>query len=135
MFKYIAKRFILNSNEYKFYKFLDSFIDSKYSIVPQVHLDDLVKPNRGLSVKGRLYSLRHINQKSVDFVIFDKHTMRALLAIELDGSSHVTETAIKNDEEKNRILKDAGIVLKRFKDSESLDTLEIEETIKKALNI
>lgn len=115
-FKYFPKRWMMNKNEYKFYKILISFLDFRYVVIPQVHLDDLVNIENK-NKKDRLYSLRHINQKSVDFVICVKNSMHPLLAIELDGYSHEEKIVIEQDKEKERILNEAGIKLKRFENN------------------
>lgn len=124
---------MMNSNEYKFYKLLSLFVDQEHIVIPQVHLDDLVSSSNNLDNKSRLFSLRHVNQKSVDFVIAEKISMRALLAIELDGQSHQTTSSREQDKEKERILKEAGISLKRFENSELNFPERIEVRIKEAL--
>lgn len=118
MFRYFPKQFMMNSNEYKFYKLLNSFVDPKYIVIPQVHLDDLVSSSPYLDNKSRLFSFRHVNQKSVAFIVAEKTSMRALLAIELDGQSHKTSSTREQDAEKERILKEAGISPKRFENSD-----------------
>ncbi len=130
-FNYLPKKFMMNSSEYKFYKILCSFIDGLYSIIPQVHLDELVKPERGLKSR-RIFSFRHINQKSVDFVICDKKSMCPLLAIELDDRSHEREDRKDRDEEVQRILRESNIELLRFKKEQSKE--EIQNQISEKLN-
>lgn len=128
-FRYLPKWFIMNPNEYKFYKHLLSFIDSKYSIVPQVHLDDLVKPVY-TNKKDRLFSLRHINQKSVDFIVCNKYSMHPMFAIEIDGNSHKSEMSIERDTEVESILKEAGIPLLRLKNEYVSNSDKIKTAIK-----
>ena len=129
---YLPKRFIMNRNEYKFFQLLNNAFDNKYSIIPQVHLDKLVKPaSKG---KFRIFSLRHINQKSVDFVICTKNGMRPLLAIELDGASHSQKKSIDRDLEVERILKEANIPLKRFNNNDHFNSAELEKSILEIIN-
>lgn len=124
---YLPKRFIMNHNEYKFFRLLNLALGYKYSIVPQVHLDELVKPFS--TGKSRIFSFRHINQKSVDFVICNKETMHPLLAIELDGASHTKKNSINRDIEVERILDEAGIKLKRFANDNHFSSVELEKQI------
>lgn len=102
----------MSPSEYLFYKQLITATENRYSIIPQVHLDELVKPTE----KGnqRIFSFRHINQKSVDFVICDKQTLSPKLAIELDDRSHKMPDRIERDVEVERILKETGLPLVRL---------------------
>lgn len=126
---------MMNSNEYRFYKLLNSFIDQRYVVIPQVHLDDLVSTAANLDKKSRLFSFRHVNQKSVDFVIAEKVSMTALLAMELDGQSHRETTAIEQDKEKERILIEAKIKLIRFENAKFFNTAEIKQRVETELNL
>jgi very-short-patch-repair endonuclease len=103
----------------------------KYSIIPQVHLDELVKPaDKGNS---RIFSFRHINQKSVDFVICNKKSMHPLLAIELDGDSHKRQDYVERDLEVERILKDAQVPLKRFDNNQNINSVDLEKQIEEII--
>ncbi len=113
-FNYFKKRLIMSTNEYRFYKILDSFVDPKYMIIPQVHLDELIKPSGGVKKTTYLFSFRYINQKSVDFVICEKESMKPLIAIELDDSSHLKEERKNRDEQVNKLLTECHIPLLRF---------------------
>ncbi len=122
----------MNPNEYKFYRILSQFMDPEYLILSQVHLDELVNVLYS-NQEYRLFSLRHIIQKSVDFVICNKITMHPLLAIELDGASHKRNPSLTRDPEVERILTEAKIPLKRFKDSKHLDVVQIEKEVREML--
>ena len=102
-YKYFPKRWIMNRNEHDFYKVLSSLLDSKYVVIPQVHLDELVV-TASVGKKNKLFSFRHIDQKSVDFVVCDKTTLVPLVAIELDGKSHLQQKTKDRDLEVERIL-------------------------------
>ncbi len=117
-YRYLPKRFIMNKNEYRLFKLLsDALANTNYYIVPQVHLDELVRP---FNTADRVYSFRHINQKSVDFVICDKKGMVPLLAIELDGNSHNNLSTQDRDAEVTRILKEIGLKFIRFNNTDLL---------------
>ncbi len=134
-FRYLPKRWMMNKNEYRFYKSINSFLDhDKYSIIPQVHLEDLVNLSYS-NPTSRIFSLRHINQKSVDFVICNRNTMHPLLAIELDGYSHNSQKVKDQDTEKTRILMEARIPLQRFHNYEIFDKQYIEREIDKKLTM
>lgn len=117
----------MNGNEYKFYKKLDSAVGLEYKILPQVHFDELVTPTK---VSGdRIFSFRHINQKSVDFVVCNKTTLVPLVAIELDGKSHLKQMTKDRDVEVERILKEVNLPLLRFDNNNDMDIIGIRERI------
>lgn len=81
-------------------------------VFPQVHLITLLDHKiKGQSWRG---AFRHIDEKSVDFVICDKNYIKPLLAIELDDRTHSYESRMLRDEEVNHILQDAQLPLLRF---------------------
>lgn len=123
----------MNGNEYKFYKKLDSAIGLEYRILPQVHFDELVTPTK---VSGdRIFSFRHINQKSVDFVVCNKTTLVPLMAIELDGKSHLQQKTKDRDLEVERILKEVNLPLLRFDNDDNVSIEDIRDKIDKLLSL
>ena len=127
MYRYLRKRFLMNRNEYKFYKKLESAVGFEYKILPQVHFDELVIPTKGSG--NRIFSFRHINQKSVDFVVCDKITLVPLIAIELDGKSHLQQKTKDRDLEVERILKEVNLPLLRFDNNNDMDIVGIRNRI------
>ncbi len=133
MYSYLRKRFLMNRNEYKFYKKLESAVGLEYKILPQVHFDELVTPTKDSG--KRIFSFRHINQKSIDFVVCDKTTLIPLVAIELDGKSHLQQKTKDNDFEKERILKEVNLPLLRFDNDDDIDIAGIRERIYETVNL
>ncbi len=123
----------MNSEEYKFFKVFKKLFGTGYVIIPQMHLDDLAQPN-DKHQRTRLFSLRHINQKSIDFAFCEELTMSPKIAIEIDGISHSNELTIERDKEVERILKDAQIPLVRFNNGEYGDLNKIREKITKYIS-
>ena len=111
-YPYRAKH-MLTKREYKFYIYLKRAADSSHCLIcPKVGLKDLME----VSVShDYMKYFRLISQKHVDFVICDKE-LNILFAIELDDSSHDTESARRRDKFKNNAFKAAGIPLKRIRD-------------------
>ena len=132
LYHYFPKTFIMNPEEYRFFKVFKELLGVNYIIIPQVHLDDLVKPMSG---RSRIFSFRHINQKSVDFVICNPTSMSPKTAIEIDGISHSNERTKDRDEEVERILREAGLPLIRFKNGDHTDkdliSKKLTETLQK----
>ena len=125
---YGRKNFIMTRAEHECFNVLIEGLGNEYYIFPQIHLDAIVYPKAGH--RNRLYALRHINQKSVDFVICDKAYLRPLLAIELDDSTHDQPDRVARDVIVEAILKNAGIPFYRIKNSSNFDFKKLTEEIK-----
>lgn len=121
-YQYLRKDFILTQSEREFFEVLLASVENKYHVFPQVHLDVIL--NHKVRGQNWFGAFRHIDEKSVDFVICDKVYIKPLLAIELDDKSHEREDRIERDEEVERILNEAGMPLLRFNGGEH----SIEET-------
>lgn len=76
---------------------------------------------------------RHIDEKSVDFVLCNRSNLEPVLAIELDDNSHLRDDRIQRDEEVERILNQAELPLIRFKNHEKFNVDEIRERINQTL--
>ena len=79
---------------------------------PQVHLSALLDHK----VKGQDWRIafRHINGKSVDYVLCDKATLQPVYAIELDDYTHERRDRVARDSEVERMFKVANLPLVRF---------------------
>ncbi len=94
-------------------------LENDYYIFPQIHLPAFID--------GQIFkqnwngAFRHINEKSVDFLLCDRFNLRPLLAIELDDPTHELPNRKKRDVEVERILKTAKFPLLRLK-REDLDS-------------
>ena len=108
-----AARHLLTKREYRFYLLLREVADEYHCIIcPKVGVKDLLAVT---DTKQYMKYFHKIAQKHVDFVICDKD-LYVLFAIELDDSSHDTESARRRDKFKNNAFKAAGIPLKRIRD-------------------
>lgn len=110
--------------EHDFYDRLNNILGNEYHVLPQVHLSKLLDH----TVKGQNWNaaFRHINGKSVDYVVADKKYMSPILAIELDDSTHDAYDRLERDGEVERILGEAGVPLARFRHVDQID----EETMR-----
>ncbi len=130
-YKYQKKDYLLSRAEHQFFDVLVDALGDHYYVFPQIHLITLLDHKiNGQNWRG---AFRHIDEKSVDFVICDKSYIKPLVAIELDDKSHGTENRIERDEEVKRILQDAGVPLLRFENHGSFDKEEIKNRIINAL--
>lgn len=127
-YAYIAKDSPMTSVEVEFFKKLNNVVNERYYVFPQVHLSAILKPN--VSGSDYLYAFRHINGKSVDYVLCDKLTLRPTYAIELDDYTHDNPTRRKRDAEVERIFSEANLPLVRFK-NKNIEESEIIQTLMK----
>jgi len=112
IYSYSAKPLLMTRTEAEFFVRLNRVAEERYFVFPQVHLSALLDHR----VKGQdwRYAFRHINGKSVDFVLCDKRTLRPTYAIELDDKTHEWDDRKERDNEVERIFKEANLPLVRF---------------------
>jgi len=130
-YRYFAKNAIMTERENKFFKQLNEILGNKWFVIPQVHLSALLNHK----VKGQNWkaAFRHINGKSVDYVLLSKETMKPICAIELDDSTHNHKNRVERDAEVERIFAEAKLPLARFKNPEKLSRQDIVNTIVTAI--
>ncbi len=129
-FQYRKKEFLMSPTERSCYEALSAGLGSEYYIFPQIHLDCLLEP----SAYGRehLYAFRHINQKSVDFVLCDR-MFRSVLAIELDDRTHERVDRVRRDSIVSTILRDVGVPLLRIKNQKVFDMQTLTAAVRAAI--
>lgn len=132
-YRYYAKSYIMTSRENECFKILNEIFSSKWFVVPQVHLSVLLD----YRVKGQNLNaaFRHINGKSVDFVLIGKESYKVICAIELDDSTHSKPDRIERDVEIERMFKEAGIPLARISKFESMTKPELAKAITDVINV
>lgn len=109
---YAKKDYFLTRAEVDFFKALEKATENKYYIFPQVSLSDLLLVK---AKKGEYYKYRNkIDRKSVDFILAEKESLKPLLAIELDDSSHSYGKRKERDIFVEKAFKDAGVNLLRI---------------------
>ena len=131
-YRYYAKPYVMTSRENECFKILNEIFSSKWFVVPQVHLSALLD----YKVKGQNWNaaFRHINGKSVDFVLIGKESYKVICVIELDDSTHSKPDRIERDAEIERMFKEARIPLARIGRFESMTKSEIAKIITDAIN-
>ncbi len=132
-YRYQRKDYFMTPAEHKFFDILVALLGDRYYVFPQVHLSTILDNK----VKGQNWrgAFRHIDEKSVDFVICDKAYIKPLLAIELDDSSHERAGRQDRDAEVERIFKEVGLPLLRLANQNQYNKDEIRNQIFQALNI
>ncbi len=127
-YKYNRKNFFLSRAEHECYDALMAAVGQDYFIFAQVHLPTILD-NKVVGQNWR-GAFKHINEKSVDFVLCDKSYIAPKLVIELDDKSHERADRKIRDTEIERILKEAGIPLLRLENRGSFNANELASRIK-----
>lgn len=112
VYSYTAKSLPMTRTEADFFMKLERAVSERYYVFPQVHLSAIL--DHTVIGQDWKYAFRHINGKSVDFVLCDRETLRPFYAIELDDYTHAAKDRIKRDQEVERIFKAAHLPLVRF---------------------
>lgn len=131
-YAYFAKDLIMSRTEADFFMKLNSVVGERYFVFPQVHLSALLNHR----VKGQDWKIafRHINGKSVDYVLCDKLTLQPVYALELDDYTHDRRDRAERDVEVERIFKQAQLPLVRFK-SANVSSAEIIQALTDARSL
>ncbi len=130
-FPYKLKPSLLTDTELNFFGYLAHAVAGELHIFSKVRLADLVEARDDAA--GKLGHFRRISQKHVDFVLCAPNTMRPMLVIELDDSSHESAEAQDRDRVKNAALQAAGLPLLRVPAQQSYDVTEIAQMIRTQL--
>jgi len=110
-FPYRLRDDFLSPAEASFYGVLRSTLGSRMTVCPKVGLSDVffvARPNENRSAFNR------IAQKHVDFLLCDPATMKPLLGIELDDSSHTRADRQTRDEFVEKVFQAADLPLLRI---------------------
>lgn len=130
-YRYEKKRFFMSRPEHECYNALMAAVGKDYYVFPQVHLSVVLNHK----IKGQNWygALRHIDEKSIDFVLCDKNYIEPRLAIELDDRTHEREDRKERDGEVERILSCAELPLLRLENHGQFNSSELSLKIKTAL--
>lgn len=109
-------KYLLTTNEYKFYKSLKPIAD-KYNlqILPKVRIWDIIEVNNGLSKSEKTSAQNRIKSKHFDFVLADNNLYIKCI-IELDDNFHNNTKAKEKDEFKNELCETVNLPIIRCYD-------------------
>ncbi|RME47503.1 MAG: DUF2726 domain-containing protein [Caldilineae bacterium] len=120
----------LSPAEISFYHVLRSVVKNRLTIAMKVRLADIffvAQPNKNLAHYNR------ITRRHVDFLLCEPATMRPLVGIELDDSTHQRKDRRERDEFVNRVFKTAKLPLLRVPVKSAYSTREIAELLQGVL--
>jgi len=126
---YLKKDYLLTEAEKKFYFILSEMLGNDYLIFSKVRMADLLYLPKMSNSKYYHYQNK-IQSKHVDFLICDKESIKPLLAIELDDSSHSELNRIARDMLVDKIFESAKLPILHIKVSGSYDKEKLLNQIK-----
>lgn len=128
-YAYTVKPLLMTQTEAGFFRKLEQAVKERYYVFPQVHMSAILDHH----VKGQdwNYAFRHINGKSVDYVLCDLETLQPTYAIELDDYTHDRADRRDRDKEVERIFEAAHLPLVRFRNKDVTEA-EIVQALTKA---
>lgn len=130
-YQYKRKKRVLTPSEHKLYDALMEALGDRYYVFPQIHLASII--DEKVVGQNWLGAFRHIDEKSVDFVLCDRENCAPKLAIELDDPSHLRADRQERDREVERIFKSADVPLLRLTGKGEFAPGELEENVNGAL--
>lgn len=130
-YPYRKKPAVMTRNEQEFYHALLGAAGGSYDVFGMVRIADLLEVEKGTS-KRQSWQNR-INCKHIDFVLCDRETQEAILAIEVDDRSHERRDRQDRDYFVDRAFDAAGLPLLRVKATRSYSTKELRKAISQEL--
>lgn len=127
-YRYSRKDCIMTNAEHAFFNKLYAATGSDYYLFPQIHLSAIL--DHKVNGQEWRHAFKHINGKSVDYVLCDRESLRPVLAIELDDWSHAKEERIQRDTKVERILADADLPMLRVNDARTVTIEDLSAQIK-----
>ena len=128
---YRGKEYLLTKAEVAFFNVLHPIVEKHMHLFAMVRLADLVYIARGTEKRQSFQN--RVNQKHVDFVLCQKGSLKPVLAIELDDSSHQRPDRQKRDRFLEDVLEQAELPLLRVPVRASYDVAELKRQMKIAL--
>ena len=104
---YQQKESLITSYEKYFYDILEDNFGDKYKIQTQVNLASIVKKVSSSKYQNELF-------RNIDFGIFEKTTLKPLLMIEINDSTHKNSNRYQRDLNVRKILEESNIKLITF---------------------
>lgn len=130
---YQQREEFLSPAELDFFRALEKAVDGQYYIFPKVRLGDLLCVTEGTE-NARAWFAR-IGQKHVDFVLADRESVRPVLIIELDDSSHQRPDRRERDQFVDGALASAGLAILHVPVQQSYSVEELGASINRMAGV
>ncbi len=112
--EYRKKYRVMNNSELALYVNLKKYIGDSHILLSKVRIEDFVEVKKEMFSKKEHWGLRgKIKSRHVDFLICDNMS-KPLLAVELDGKSHLSNNRIERDRFIDELHKKIGLPIVRI---------------------
>lgn len=121
----------LSAAELSFYRVLVMAFDGSHLVCPKVNLADIffvARPNENQSYRNK------IDRKHVDFLLCDPTTMKPIMGVELDDSSHARRDRQDRDEFVDQVFEAAGLPLLRVRAAASYSPQSIADLVRQTIS-
>jgi hypothetical protein len=129
--QYRKSKSLFTDYEHVFYGVLLEAVNTDYQIFAKVRMADFVWLAN--EPEDRKFHKNQIQCKHVDFLLCDKETLRPLLVLELDDSSHRKYERRESDEFKDKTFKVIGLPIRRIPVQSHYSIPELREQIRSAI--
>lgn len=122
----------LTPSEFSFYKILSTIVGTERVIQSKVRLGDIffvARPNENARYFNKIIA------KHLDFLVCDAVTMKPLLGVELDDTSHQRSNRIERDEFIDKVFQAANLPLLHVVNQRTYNTREIEALVSPFIDI
>jgi len=109
--KYNIVNSFMNKTEKEFFNILSSAVQDQYHIFSKVRILDIFTIPRHLKYGHRQTLKNYVQSKHVDFLLCEKDTLKPIIAIELDGKSHLSKKRKERDELVDQVFESANMRL------------------------
>ena len=125
---YFARERLVTKTELRFFRSLRKAVQGEWEIFAMVRIADLLRVKKG--TKNKRIWINKILAKHVDFVLCDRNSLKPLLCIELDDSSHERPDRIERDKFVDEAFDAANLPLIRIPVSENYPPAELRNVIR-----
>jgi predicted RNA-binding Zn-ribbon protein involved in translation (DUF1610 family) len=116
----------LSPAEASFFRLLQGVVKDQYLIFPKVSLKDIFfvsRPQENMTYYNK------IDRKHVDFLLCDAVSLKPVMGIELDDSSHKRPDRIERDELVDQVFNQSGLPLRRISVRSAYSQQELQDLI------
>lgn len=128
-FNYQKIECLFTPAERSFYGVLKQIVGIKAEVFGKVRVADILVPEKGMSKSNWQTAFNKVAAKHFDFILCSKNDLSILCAIELDDSSHGSESRNERDAFLDQVCKKAQVNLIRIPAKQTYSLEEIKEKL------
>lgn len=126
-FNYRKLECLFTPAERSFYGVLKQVVGEKAEVFGKVRVADVLVPEKGMSKSDWQTAFNKVAAKHFDFILCSKNDLSVLYAIELDDSSHGSESRNERDVFLDQVCNKAQVILIRIPAKQTYSLSEIKE--------